>query len=154
MTPAPGAPHSPLDARSCANRRLLQEFLSLGYHLLLSDVDILTLKVRWGAPACCDLHRGESHQGSHTSVRVAPLCHTPQDPFKKLHRDSDIEAMSDGFDENTAYGANEPEAPAARWAPRAAETTAAKRWGALFGGTGVRCCWCVALLVSRLGRRV
>ena len=27
-----------------------------------------------------------------------------QDPFKHLYRDSDVEGMSDGFDERTAYG--------------------------------------------------
>ena len=27
-----------------------------------------------------------------------------QDPFQHLYRDSDVEGMSDGFDERTAYG--------------------------------------------------
>eukprot|EP00873_Tetraselmis_striata_P001105 jgi/Tetstr1/421369/TSEL_012338.t1 len=50
--------------------QLLKEFLVLGYSVLLSDVDIVTLK----------------------------------DPFPHLHRDHDIEALSDGFDPRTAYG--------------------------------------------------
>ena len=47
-----------------------QEFLALGVSVLLSDVDILTLK----------------------------------NPFDHLYRDEDIEALSDGFDPQTAYG--------------------------------------------------
>lgn len=42
----------------------------LGYSVLLSDVDIVTLR----------------------------------NPFNHLYRDSDIEAMSDGWDNATAYG--------------------------------------------------
>ena len=42
----------------------------MGYSVLLSDVDIVTL----------------------------------QNPFNFLYRDSDVESMSDGFDNNTAYG--------------------------------------------------
>lgn len=52
----------------------VQEFLVLGYSVLLSDVDIVTLK----------------------------------DPFPHLHRDHDIEALSDGFDPRTAYGKSLP----------------------------------------------
>lgn len=48
----------------------LQEFLLLDYSVLLSDVDILTLK----------------------------------NPFEHLYRDEDVEALSDGFDPQTAYG--------------------------------------------------
>ena len=51
---------------------LLREFLSLGYRVLLSDVDIVTL----------------------------------QNPFNFLARDSDVEGLSDGFDDRTAYGAS------------------------------------------------
>ena len=50
--------------------KILQRFLQLGYAVLLSDVDIITL----------------------------------QDPFQHLSRDSDVEAMSDGWDNATAYG--------------------------------------------------
>ncbi|KAK9817003.1 hypothetical protein WJX72_008113 [[Myrmecia] bisecta] len=53
--------------------RVLRSFLNLGYSVLLSDVDIVTL----------------------------------QDPFAHLHRDSDIEGMSDGWDNATAYGYND-----------------------------------------------
>ncbi len=42
----------------------------LNTSVLLSDVDILTLK----------------------------------NPFEHLYRDEDVESLSDGFDENTAYG--------------------------------------------------
>ena len=49
---------------------MLREFLVLGYSVLLSDVDIVTLK----------------------------------NPFEHLVRDSDVEGMSDGADERTAYG--------------------------------------------------
>jgi len=66
--------------------QLIKQFLVLGYSVLLSDVDILTL----------------------------------QDPFKHLHRDSDIEALSDGFDEQTAYGwddvFDDPKMGWSRWA--------------------------------------
>ncbi len=50
--------------------RILKKFLILGYAVLLSDVDIVTL----------------------------------QNPFDNLYRDSDVEAMSDGWDNATAYG--------------------------------------------------
>jgi arabinosyltransferase len=50
--------------------RVLQHFLKLGYSVLLSDVDIVTLK----------------------------------NPFEHLYRDSDVESMSDGWDNSTAYG--------------------------------------------------
>ena len=50
--------------------KVLRDFLQLGYAVLLSDVDIVTL----------------------------------QNPFLHLHRDSDIEAMSDGWNNDTAYG--------------------------------------------------
>lgn len=45
----------------------------LGYSVLLSDVDIVTL----------------------------------QNPFENLHRDVDVEGLSDGFDERSAYGWND-----------------------------------------------
>lgn len=50
--------------------KILRHFLQLGYAVLLSDVDIVTL----------------------------------QNPFAHLHRDSDVEAMSDGWNNDTAYG--------------------------------------------------
>eukprot|EP00898_Chlorokybus_atmophyticus_P001142 jgi/Chlat1/2028/Chrsp159S02324 len=49
---------------------ILLKFMRLGYAVLLSDVDIVTL----------------------------------QNPFNFLYRDADIEGLSDGFDERTAYG--------------------------------------------------
>lgn len=51
--------------------RILKKFLQLGYAVLLSDVDIVTL----------------------------------QNPFNFMYRDSDVESMSDGWDNATAYGA-------------------------------------------------
>ena len=51
--------------------RILRRFLDLGYAVLLSDVDIVTL----------------------------------QNPFHFLVRDCDVESMSDGWDNATAYGA-------------------------------------------------
>ncbi len=50
--------------------KILRHFLQLGYAVLLSDVDIVTL----------------------------------QNPFDHLYRDSDVEAMSDGWNNDTAYG--------------------------------------------------
>ncbi len=50
--------------------KILRHFLQLGYAVLLSDVDIVTL----------------------------------QNPFDHLYRDSDVEAMSDGWSNDTAYG--------------------------------------------------
>ena len=50
--------------------RILRRFLDLGYAVLLSDVDIVTL----------------------------------QNPFQFLARDCDVESMSDGWDNATAYG--------------------------------------------------
>ena len=50
--------------------KILSHFLQLGYAVLLSDVDIVTL----------------------------------QNPFQHLYRDSDVEAMSDGWNNATAYG--------------------------------------------------
>lgn len=49
---------------------ILKNFVSLGYAVLLSDVDICIF----------------------------------QNPFKHLYRDSDVEGMTDGFDERTGYG--------------------------------------------------
>ncbi|DBA81187.1 hypothetical protein WJX79_006838 [Trebouxia sp. C0005] len=53
--------------------KILRHFLQLGYAVLLSDVDIVTL----------------------------------QNPFDHLYRDSDVEAMSDGWSNDTAYGYND-----------------------------------------------
>ena len=40
-----------------------------------------------------------------------------QDPFKFLYRDSDVEGMTDGFDERTAYGGIEGfDDPSMGWA--------------------------------------
>lgn len=50
--------------------RILRPMLHLGYSVLLSDVDIITL----------------------------------QNPFEFLARDCDVEGMSDGWDNATAYG--------------------------------------------------
>lgn len=55
--------------------RVLRPMLDLGYAVLLSDVDIITL----------------------------------QNPFQFLHRDCDVEGMSDGWDNATAYGKLEPQ---------------------------------------------
>mmetsp|Transcript_28680 Transcript_28680/g.46010 ORF Transcript_28680/g.46010 Transcript_28680/m.46010 type:complete len:257 (-) Transcript_28680:30-800(-) len=52
---------------------MLREFLVLGYAVLLSDVDVVTLR----------------------------------NPFENLYRDVDIEGLSDGFDERSAYGWND-----------------------------------------------
>jgi arabinosyltransferase len=49
---------------------IIEEFLTLGYNVLLSDVDIVIV----------------------------------QDPLEHLYRDHDVEGMSDGFDDATAYG--------------------------------------------------
>ena len=73
-------PETMLQDKSASNHgisglkfQFLKQFLLLGYHVLLSDVDIVTL----------------------------------QNPFEHLHRDVDIEGLSDGFDEKTAYGWND-----------------------------------------------
>lgn len=50
--------------------KVLRPILDMGYAVLLSDVDIVTL----------------------------------QNPFDHLHRDCDVEGMSDGWDNATAYG--------------------------------------------------
>lgn len=60
-------------AVSALKFRILARFMNLGYSVLLSDVDVLTL----------------------------------DNPFKHLVRDSDVESMSDGWDERTAYGYND-----------------------------------------------
>lgn len=60
-------------AVSALKFRILTHFLNLGYAVLLSDVDIITL----------------------------------QNPFDHLVRDSDVEAMSDGWDDGSAYGYND-----------------------------------------------
>ncbi|MEW5310225.1 MAG: hypothetical protein WDW38_002042 [Sanguina aurantia] len=52
---------------------ILRRFVSLGYSVLLSDVDVCIFR----------------------------------NPFDNLYRDSDVEGMSDGFDERTAYGSIE-----------------------------------------------
>ncbi|KAG2436249.1 hypothetical protein HXX76_006560 [Chlamydomonas incerta] len=66
--------------------QLIKEFLTLGYSVLLSDVDIVTL----------------------------------QNPFDHLYRDEDVEALSDGYDEGTAYGwddvYDDPKMGWSRWA--------------------------------------
>mgnify|MGYP001804452429 CR=1 FL=1 len=50
--------------------QILREFLTLGYSVLLSDVDVLVV----------------------------------QDPFQFLYRDTDVESLSDVFDDRSAYG--------------------------------------------------
>lgn len=60
-------------AVSALKFRALRPMLELGYSVLLSDVDIVTL----------------------------------DDPFKHLVRDSDVEGLSDGWTEQTAYGYND-----------------------------------------------
>ena len=50
--------------------KILRPILDMGYAVLLSDVDIVTL----------------------------------QNPFDHLYRDCDVEGMSDGWDNATAYG--------------------------------------------------
>lgn len=66
--------------------QLIKEFLALGYSVLLSDVDIVTLK----------------------------------NPFDHLVKDEDVESLSDGFDEQTAYGwddvFDDPKMGWSRWA--------------------------------------
>ncbi|GIL58590.1 hypothetical protein Vafri_13473 [Volvox africanus] len=66
--------------------QLIREFLTLGYSVLLSDVDIVTL----------------------------------QNPFDHLYRDEDVESLSDGYDEPTAYGwddvYDDPKMGWSRWA--------------------------------------
>lgn len=70
-------------AVSALKFRILKPFLELGYSVLLSDVDIVTL----------------------------------DDPFKYLIRDSDIESLSDGWTEETAYGYNDvADDPSMGWA--------------------------------------
>ena len=60
-------------AVSALKFRILKQFMELGYSVLLSDVDIITLR----------------------------------NPFDSLERDSDVESMSDGWDEGKAYGYND-----------------------------------------------
>lgn len=70
-------------AVSALKFRILKPFLELGYSVLLSDVDIVTL----------------------------------DDPFKWLVRDSDVESLSDGWTEETAYGYNDvADDPSMGWA--------------------------------------
>ena len=57
-------------ATSALKFAILKRFMRLGYSVLLSDVDIITLR----------------------------------NPFDDLVRDSDVECMSDGFDDQSAYG--------------------------------------------------
>jgi hypothetical protein len=70
-------------AVSALKFRILKPFLELGYSVLLSDVDIVTL----------------------------------DNPFKHLIRDSDVESLSDGWNEDTAYGYNDvADDPSMGWA--------------------------------------
>jgi hypothetical protein len=70
-------------AVSALKFRILKPFLQLGYSVLLSDVDIVTI----------------------------------QNPFDHLVRDSDVESMSDGWDDGTAYGYNDvKDDPSMGWA--------------------------------------
>ena len=69
-------------ATSALKFAILKRFMKLGYSVLLSDVDVITLR----------------------------------NPFNDLVRDSDVECMSDGFDDNTAYGWDDAiEDPAMGW---------------------------------------
>ena len=70
-------------AVSALKFRILRPFLELGYGVLLSDVDIVTLA----------------------------------NPFDNLVRDSDVESLSDGWDDATAYGYNDvADDPSMGWA--------------------------------------
>lgn len=44
---------------------------------------------------------------SRIELTLSYLSHPPQNPFDHLYRDSDVEGMTDGFDERTAYGSIE-----------------------------------------------
>ncbi len=45
------------------------------------------------------------------------VCVRTQNPFEHLYRDSDVEGMTDGFDERTAYGGIEGfDDPSMGWA--------------------------------------
>lgn len=57
-------------AVSAMKFEIIEEFLALGWNVLLSDVDVVIV----------------------------------QDPFQYLYRDSDVEGMTDGYDDGTAYG--------------------------------------------------
>ena len=67
--------------------RILRPVLDMGYAVLLSDVDVVTL----------------------------------QNPFLHLHRDCDVEGMSDGWDNGTAYGEAHRQLFRS-WQPRCADT--------------------------------
>jgi hypothetical protein len=41
-----------------------------------------------------------------SSFGLLTVCRSSQNPFPYLVRDADVEGMSDGFDNATAYGAN------------------------------------------------
>ncbi|CAL8464975.1 g4510 [Coccomyxa elongata] len=77
-------------AISALKFKIIQEFLELGWNVLLSDVDVIVV----------------------------------QDPFQHLYRDHDIEGMSDGFDDATAYGnINGLDDPSMGWSRYAQGTT-------------------------------
>ncbi|CAK0787073.1 hypothetical protein CVIRNUC_010289 [Coccomyxa viridis] len=77
-------------AISALKFKIIQEFLELGWNVLLSDVDVVIV----------------------------------QDPFKHLYRDHDVEGMSDGFDDATAYGnINGIDDPTMGWSRYAQGTT-------------------------------
>ncbi|KAJ9513801.1 hypothetical protein QJQ45_020876, partial [Haematococcus lacustris] len=124
--------------------QLIREFLVLGYSVLLSDVDILTLQASTGPDqlaAAAAAAVANAANAVYTSTRGAAetlvllllrqrrwlllakacaLCPILQDPFKFIHRDSDVEGMSDGFDPQTAYGwddvFDDPKMGWSRWA--------------------------------------
>ena len=77
---------------------LLREFLSLGYRVLLSGAV--------GAKRVSCMRQLMLPFGADVDIV------TLQNPFNFLVRDSDVEGLSDGFDERTAYGA-------CRWTKRA-----------------------------------
>jgi hypothetical protein len=91
---------------------ILRRFLSLGWAVLLSDIDVCVLQdpfkflYRWGECVIQGCGEYEGRQGCQGVARRETQ-HNSSLPRACSLRDHDVEGMSDGFNADTAYGAIE-----------------------------------------------
>jgi hypothetical protein len=79
---------------------VLRKFLRLGWSVLLTDVDVAVLS----DPFAAVFSAGGGHEGGAGAAGAGNGGGGNTPKRTRLHRDSDVEGMSDGFDPATAYG--------------------------------------------------
>jgi len=101
--------------------KLLKRILALGYSVLLSDVDVVTLRDPFGLIEEEGEEERAAGAGAAGGGEDRRRRHRTRHSF--LKRDSDFEAMSDGWDPATAYGFDDVlDVPAMGWSRYAHST--------------------------------